>query len=72
MSKFEHDFINGTKRILSEGKTHDNRTDTDTISVIGDSIRIDLSKGFPLLSSREAHWKGPVQEMLAFFNGKLT
>lgn len=46
-----------------------NRTDTDTISIFGDQIRIDISETIPALTSKRIPLKGCVEELLWFIRG---
>jgi len=41
-----------------------------TIGVFGRQMRFDLSKGFPLLTTKKVFWKGVVEEMYWFLSGQ--
>lgn len=41
-----------------------------THGVFGRQIRFDLSKGFPLLTTKKVYWKGVVEELHWFMSGK--
>lgn len=45
------------------------RTGTGTRSVFGHQMRFDLSKGFPLLTTKKVHFKSIVVELLFFIKG---
>ena len=53
--------IHSTKRIIAYeevleiGNQRDDRTHTGTISKFGHQLRFDLSKGFPLLTTKKFH-----------------
>jgi thymidylate synthase len=70
MSKnIENEYLNLLKDILENGIEKKDRTGTGTISVFGRQIRHDMSKGFPLLTTKRMYWKGIVTELLWFLRG---
>ena len=70
MSKnIEKQYLNLLKDILDNGVEKQDRTGTGTISVFGRQIRHDMSKGFPLLTTKKMYWKGIVTELLWFLRG---
>ena len=65
----EHDYLRLLKDILDNGREKGDRTGTGTVSVFGRQIRHDMSKGFPLLTTKKMYWKGIVTELLWFLRG---
>ncbi len=55
--------------IKENGVEKEDRTGTGTISVFGYQNRYDLSKGFPLLTTKKVHWPSIVHELLWFIKG---
>lgn len=55
--------------VLENGARKGDRTGTGTISVFGRQYRHDLSKGFPLLTTKKLHFKSIVNELIWFLNG---
>lgn len=66
----EEQYLDLLKDILKNGKYKDDRTKTGTKSVFGRQLRYDLSKGFPLLTTKKVFLKGIIYELLWFLRGE--
>lgn len=60
------------KDILKHGTRKENRTGVDTICVFSRSLRFDVAKGFPILTTKSVYWKGVVEELLWFIRGSTN
>ncbi|MEE1106765.1 MAG: thymidylate synthase, partial [Macrococcus canis] len=69
MNSFDLEYHNLLKRILETGKDKDDRTNTGTLSVFGHQMRFDLSKGFPLLTTKKVSFKLVATELIWFIRG---
>lgn len=69
MNHVDEQYLNLGKKILKEGTKKGDRTGTGTISITGAEMRFDLSKGFPLLTTKRVPFRLVASEMLWFIKG---
>ncbi len=62
-----HDLV---KLVMNEGVRKSSRTGIDTISYFGAFYKVDLSKGFPLLTTKKMEWKSLLYEVLWYLSGE--
>ena len=62
-------YLDLMRLVYDHGEDKNDRTETGTKSVFGHQMRFDLSKGFPLLTTKKLHLKSIIYELLWFLRG---
>jgi thymidylate synthase len=62
-------YLDLLRLILDEGIEQKDRTGVGTLSVFGHQLRFDLSRGFPLLTTKKLHLRSILIELLWFLRG---
>ena len=65
-------YMDAFRHVFYEGSVRTDRTGVGTIGTFGETIRYDLSQGFPLITEKRTWWKGVVTELQWILKGDRT
>lgn len=65
----EDQYLDMLKLILESGSERVDRTGVGTKAIFGHTMRFDLSKGFPVFTTKRVYWKTAFKEMLWMLSG---
>lgn len=64
------EYLDLVERVLTNGTLKKNRTGIDTLSCFAEHYRVDLGKGYPLLTTKRVNFNAMLHEVLWYLSGE--
>jgi len=64
------EYLDLVRLVLEHGTRKRSRTGVDTISYFGAFYKVDLARGYPLLTTKEVNWAAMLRELLWYLSGE--
>ena len=64
------EYLDLVDRVLTNGTYKSNRTRVDTLSCFAEHYKVDLSKGYPLLTTKKVNFRSMLYEVLWYLSGE--
>ena len=64
------EYLDLVRTVIENGTFKKSRTGIDTISYFGAFYKVDLQRGFPLLTTKKVEWKSLLNEVLWYLSGE--
>lgn len=64
------EYLDLVQLVLEKGQRKPNRTGVDTLTYFGGHYKVDLAKGFPLLTTKKVLFKSVLHELLWYLSGE--
>ena len=69
----EKAYLNLLEKIIKNGQYRDDRTGVGTLAIFeGNQLHFDMTKGFPLLTTKRVFFRGVAEELFLFLSGKTN
>ena len=63
-------YLDLVNTVLEKGVIKKNRTGTDTLMYFGYHYKVDLNKGFPILTTKKVFFNSVIRELLWYLSGE--